>query len=241
MKWTLRRYTGRDPSIRTARRGRGRNRLPRASRASRKIKIGDKGSVSGALIANNFRTWFESQLEYWILLILLARWDVVDVWEQPTPVEYVDDDGVVCHHTFDFLVTLRDGTRIAIAVKPAAKVVETRIQRTVDLIAEQMSPAFAHYAHLLTDKCFTVDDQINAQLIHAVKDDDEPEDDAVVAKLIQKLRRETTIAKLVEASGLKGYGFRAVVRAIGDGRLKLTEPCVIDDDSIVARAHRKLK
>jgi hypothetical protein len=240
-RWTLRRYLGRDPSIRTARRPRGRTRSPRASRATRKIKIGDKGSVSGALIANDIKIWFESQLEYWVLLILLARWDVIDVWEQPTPVEFVDDDGVVRTHTFDFLVTLRDGTRIAIAVKPAAKVVESRIQRTVDLIAEQMSPAFAGYAKLLTDKSFTVNDRINAQLIHAVKDDDEPEDDAVVAKLLKKLRGETTIAKLVEASGIQGYGFRAVVRAIGDGRLKLTEPCVIDDDSVVTRGPRKLK
>ena len=240
-KWTLKKYQARDPSLRPARPSPKRIRPPRDSRASREIKIGDKGSVSGAIIANNFKTWFESQLEYWVLLILLARWDVLDVWEQPTAVEYVDDDGVVRVHTFDFLVTLRDGTRIAIAVKPAAKVVESRIQRTVDLIAEQMSPDFAGYAQLITDKFFTVDDQINAQLIHAVKNDFEPEDDAVVAKLIQKLRGETTIAKLVEASGIKGYGFRAVVRSIGAGQLKLIEPCVIDYDSVVARGQRKVK
>jgi TnsA endonuclease N terminal len=239
--WTLKKYMARDPSLRPARPSRGRNRTPRASRATREIKIGDKGSVSGALIANDIKIWFESQLEYWVLLVLLARWDVLDVWEQPTPVEYVDDDGVVRVHTFDFLVTLRDGTRIAIAVKPAGEVVESRIQRIVDLIAEQMPPAFAGYAKLLTDKSFTMEDRINAQLIHAVKDDNEPEDDAVVAKLVKKLRGETTIAKLVEASGIQGYGFRAVVRAIGAGRLKLTEACVIDNDSVVARGQRKVK
>jgi TnsA endonuclease N terminal len=242
MNWTLKKILGRDPSLRPPRPRRERHRLPRASRASRKIKIGDKGSVSGALIANDIKIWFESQLEYWVLLVLLARSDVIDVWEQPTPVEYVDDDGVVCTHTFDFLVTLRDGTRIAIAVKPAAKVDSTGIKRAVELIAEQMSPAFAGYVKLVTDKSFNIADRINAQLIHAVSDDNEPEDDAVVAKLVKKLRGETTVEKLVAASGLKGYGFRAVVRSIGAGHLTLTDKnCAIDDDTVVARGPRKVK
>jgi hypothetical protein len=163
------------------------------------------------------------------------------VWEQPTPIEYVDDDGVVLSHTFDFLVTLRDGRRIAIAVKPAAKVDSTGIKRTVELIAEQMSPAFAGYVKLVTDKSFNIADRINAQLIHAVSDDNEPEDDAIVAKLVKKLRGETTVGKLVVASGLKGYGFRAVVRCIGAGHLTLTENCAIDDDTVVARGPRKVK
>lgn len=241
MNWTLKKYLGRDPSLRPPRPRRERHRSPRASRASRKISIGDKGSVSGVLIANDTKVWFESQLEYWILLALLARWDVVDVWEQPTPVEYVDDDGVKCTHTFDFLVTLRDGRRIAVAVKPAAKVESTGIKRIVDLIAEQMSPAFAGYVTLVTDKSLTIDDRINAQLIHAVSDDNEPEDDAVVARLVKKLRGETTVGKLVAASGLDGYGFRAVVRSIGAGHLMLTGNCVIDDDSVVTRGPRKRK
>ena len=64
--------------------------------------------------------YYESKREQEGLYLLLARPDVVDIWDQPPPVFYHDANGRKRSHTFDFLITLSSGKRIAIAVKPDA-------------------------------------------------------------------------------------------------------------------------
>ncbi len=50
-------------------------------------------------------------------------------------------DGDTPHqHTFDFLVIYRDGSRMYVAVKPAARVVRSDIELVLRLIATQLPP-----------------------------------------------------------------------------------------------------
>lgn len=211
----------------------------RQSRGVRSISLHNKFTSSGAFFVGDFKTQFESKLEFWAGLVYRARPDVTDIIDQPATIEFVDDFGEVHDHTLDFLVVRDDFVRVALVVKHSAMVVQTGIRRTVALLAEQMSPRTADYVKLVTEKSFTIEDRVNAALIYSATRRRVPKDDATVDRLIRKLRGETRVGDLVEASRLNGYGFRAVIRAVADGRLHLTERCVIDDHTVVKRGPRK--
>ena len=53
-----------------------------------------------------------------------------------------------------------------------------------------------------------------------------PENDAAFAKVVGKMNGQASIGELVERSGLGGYGFDAVVRALFAGQLRLVEYCI---------------
>lgn len=65
--------------------------------------------------------YHESGLEQRVSLLLRTYRRLKRLVSQYPVVEYIDDDGVSRNHTFDYLIELVDGTRIAIAVKPARK------------------------------------------------------------------------------------------------------------------------
>lgn len=63
----------------------------------------------------------ESELEHRVAVILQARRDVEALHSQYPVVIYVDADGITRNHTFDYFAVLKNGLRIAIAVKPFRK------------------------------------------------------------------------------------------------------------------------
>ena len=176
----------------------------------------------------------ESNLEAKAAYVLLARPDVVDVSEQPEAVAYLDEDGCQRHHTFDFLVTRVDGTRIAVAVKPAKVARRRNLHAMLGRVAAQMSRAFADAVLLLTDEDLPAHLVQNAMLVHAARRGRCAEHDGRVAEFVRSLNGRITVGTLVEALGLAGDGFRAVVRAIGDGLLDLVGGGCIDYDTLVS-------
>lgn len=127
---------------------------PAPSLASRGGVVG-KHHFTGELVADFSGArvvYFESHLEMQVLEVLRARPDVADVAEQPPRVTWRDGSGVVRHHTFDFLVTLRSGERVAVAVKPAARVISSGVRVALAEIAAQIDPAFAARIVLVTDR-----------------------------------------------------------------------------------------
>jgi hypothetical protein len=123
-------------------------------------------------------------------------------------------------------------------VKPLALVEKSGIDRIVRQVAAQISPATADFVLLVTEEDLTPVDNFNAEVIHSAQKRNSPKQDAVVAGLAKKLRSETTIADLVDASGLGGSGFWAVVRAVAAGRLVLTTYRTIDYDAVVKRGRK---
>jgi hypothetical protein len=89
----------------------------------------------------------------------------------------------------------------------------------------------------VTEKRLSRADRYNYELYYAVHREEWPEDDAVVASLIKKLKGPAPIEKIVEKSKLDGYGFNAVVRAIAAGRLDLVKPrdVLITHEAMVIR------
>ena len=232
---TLKEYRAKDPSLLDPLPSPELIPFTKDGRASREINLHNKGSVRGFAQFNGFPTWYESELEIKIGLSYKARPNVADVIDQPPPVYFYDDEGVLREHTFDWKVVETCGTRTLVAVKPANHVAKSGIQRVVDLVAEQLSTGVADYVVLATEQKLTRTDNYNAALIYSATRETIPRDDTIVEHLIRKMRGHTTIGEFVAASGINGSGFRAIVRAIANRRLVLTTYRIIDHDAVVKR------
>ena len=197
---------------------------PGASIGERDFPFASKASERGFVIAYGRRIPYESRLERGFILAYLAQRATKSVIEQSPRFEYFDEDGVFHEHVFDLLVIRHDGQRFAIDVKPHAKLASSNLKALHNCIAGQMSPDIANELLIVTEKKLSRADRYNYELYYAVHREQWPEDDAVVAALIKKLKGPTPIEKIVEKSKLDGYGFNAVVRAVAAGQLSLVKP-----------------
>jgi hypothetical protein len=179
---------------------------------------------------------YEGALERCCLVVGRLRTDIVKVAEQPPSVTYIDDDGRKRRHIFDFRFTTSDGKRALVAVKPSALVAISGIDRILELIAEQNSPAMADYVMHFTEKKLSQVDLFNVQVVNMAARDHCPKNDATLAKVIRKMNCQASVGELVERSRLGGYGYDAVVRALFAGRLRLVEYCKLDFDTLLTRA-----
>lgn len=203
--------------------------------SSRLMSLHSAISVHGYTFIDGRLTWYESILERCCALLGRLRPDVVEVAEQPPPIIYVDDDGVRRPHTFDLKFTTTSIGRVLTAVKPSGLVEKSGIARVVALAGEQIPPSIADRVSLFTEQMLTETDLFNAEVVNLATRDEWPEDDAALAKVVAKLKGETTIGELAEHSRLGGYGFDAVVRAIDARKLRLVEYGPLDFDAIVTK------
>jgi hypothetical protein len=208
---------------------------PVKSRGTRKVALGAKGHGSGAFVADNFVTAFESGAEKKAAFATRAWPGVKDVIDQYPKEKYLGDDGEWHTHTFDYLVVFDDDSKTAVSCKPWELVESSNIRRIHKLVAAQMSPAVANRINLITERNISPEDWFNAELIQSVRRDPNPADDAVIERLTAGLIGTTTIGTLVRAAGLKGYGFRAVVRLIASFKLSMTDRVRITHDAGVRR------
>jgi hypothetical protein len=207
---------------------------PAPSRGKRHFKFASKGSGRGAAVIDGVSVESEAMAERTGQLVIRARPETVRVVEQSPQVRYVDVKGIEHTHTFDLLVFRADGTKAAVDFKPASLVERSGIREMHKLIARQITTRTADELLVMTEKFYTSDDRANATLMHAMARQEFSEDDEIVLKLITRMKRPAPIADLVAKSRLHGYGFNAVVRAIADGHLRMTERCRIDYPAIVA-------
>lgn len=133
-------------------------RGPDSSRASRDVVHRSRGSLRGSMIAllpaftRPRVIQFESMLEYRFLCLMLVRDGLVDIVEQPPALAYQRQDGTRAHHTFDFLLRMADGERIAVAIKPAERVTRRDFVTELRYVAAAMPKHFAHRIKLVTDE-----------------------------------------------------------------------------------------
>lgn len=179
--------------------------------------------------------YFESGLELNAQMILQARRDVREIFEQLPRVKYLDQCGKERTHTFDILAHMTDGERIAIAVKPYDVAKRKGFREELAIIAPQIPREVADRVVLLIDRQLRGSRLFNAELIHAVRLDADPVADAAVWAVVDRLDRPTTVAEVVRISGKKGRGFRSVVRMIADGALDMISRGRIEYGSVVVR------
>ncbi len=200
---------------------------PAPSTATRHISHRSRGSGRAILLATTsgdggrereIRT--EGLLELKILYLILADSRVENVWEQAGPVQYKDAEGKTHRHFFDFLVLLKDGRRIAIAVRPFER--SQSLKETLKLIGAQMGH-FADGYLLLTNQHVARDALHNVIRIHAARRGPRLGHDQKIRDIAATINGRIKISDLVKVSGLEGDGFRAIARLIGAGELQLCE------------------
>ncbi|SIT12782.1 hypothetical protein [Paracoccus saliphilus] len=183
------------------------------------VVIGD-GSGRGAVSGSPARiVQVESHLELCWCLCLSIRPDIADLREQ-VGFEWFDEDGVRRTHYFDLFVTRTDGSRIACAVRPAARV-GGRFGRQMPQIASQLRESrFADDLRLLTDADLDPVELHNAWLLHAIRAGD-PEADTMAAQVLSEMSGTPTLAELTDRTGFGAAGFRALLRLVRSGHLHL--------------------
>ncbi|WP_454917711.1 hypothetical protein [Xanthobacter sediminis] len=208
--------------------------LPERSRASRAIALRSIASYRGTIVdpVRNRAFNYESQLERDFLYVALASRDVADVHEQPPPVFYMDHSGRR-QHTFDALLHLHDGRRIAVALKPSGRITASGVRNTLDLIRAQVGSAFADLYVLRTEQHLHPDDVGDARLILRARGLVDPAVDRIAADFAANLHGWCRLIDLAHAVGPCGSGFNAVVRLIGSGVLVVKDGARISSGCLV--------
>lgn len=216
-------------------------REPLPSLSTRKIAMRSRTSCRGFIpvwLASEQwwrRIVFESQLELMFVQLILSQGNVFDIWEQPPPVPFIDENGKRTHHYFDFLITWMDGSKTAWAVKPFELVQRRGFDKEVALIASQTPNSFADEVRLFTDAGFQRYDAVNASRFQQFSKSPDPVADLAVVTAISQLDGTTTVAQIVDQTGLSGRAYRAIVRAIFRGDLLQVKGGLIDYPTFVKR------
>ncbi|MEI9923441.1 MAG: hypothetical protein WDN50_07875 [Bradyrhizobium sp.] len=154
--------------------------------------------------------------------------------EQAEPIGYLDR-GRLRHHTFDFFSTA-SGIRTLTAIKHSTMVARSGIRRTIQLISEQAGRRVADQIVLLTERDFSQNERFNAEQAHEIRRHPVPEHDQHVREIAHDINGTVTISDVVTLSGLRGDGFRAVVRLLADRFFQLAAPDTrVDYDARIRR------
>ena len=212
---------------------------PLLSRATRFPSLRSKASLRGTMVMRlpaddhpRCRV-FESDLEKGTLYLLGARRDVHDVWDQPPAVKFLDADGKMRDHTFDFRVALTSGELVAIAVKPWARVVKTDFKTELAYVQAMMPLSFANRVILVTDRSLDKTEVRNAAMFHELRQHEDAEADKAVDAITADLTTPTAINDIVTQSGLGARAFRAIVKAIYRGGLSANRRAEINYAAVV--------
>lgn len=139
--------------------------------------------------------YHESELEHRVSVLLKTYRGVARLISQYPKVEYVDDDGVIRHHTFDYFVEWTDGTRIAIAVKYERKR-EEMLQLLERICAYGITgvdkngdstPGVADAVALVTDAQATYEAFENAFFLLSSRDHHDDAECAVLHNIVLKM------------------------------------------------------
>ncbi|MFK0204759.1 hypothetical protein [Agrobacterium sp. NPDC090283] len=137
---------------------------PGMSTGTRDVDFKSIASFRGALHYADFNRQLvmESTIEGRFIMIAMTRPDITEIRDQWPVVEYVDKSGEVHSTTFDFWIRLVDGTRVAVAVKPARKVRSSGILEVLKNVQDQGVGGFADRVALVTEVYANHDAAYNA-------------------------------------------------------------------------------
>ena len=198
---------------------------PAPSTASRMPPARSRGYCRGFIVdaRTNQAYVFESALESDALCIMLADRRISVVQDHPPAVSYVGPDGRDRRHIFDYLAVTVDGTRIAFAVKPSARVEKSRIQETLDLIEDQVGAQFADHYRVLTENLITKPKAHTARMILRARRA-RNQGDVDTVRLAVPPTGTFTIGELLAVTALGARGWNAVLNLIDEGGLTVIQP-----------------
>lgn len=204
--------------------------------ATRTPRPKKRGSRVGFIVDpfRRIRIWYESALEEAILLCLVASPAVTKVEEQQR-IRYRDADGADWTYTSDFRVTWRSGRVSTIEAKYVADAVKGRTTERLELIAANAIDGMTDDYRIVTERDVDEVSIANARDIVGCGLDDDVLGKRHVADVLKRLPSTTTLAEVVDASGLGVRGYRAAVALLQSGVLSLGPGVRIQPDSVVTR------
>lgn len=90
---------------------------PHLHGGARNVPVKHMLKTNGASVFDNRQVQHESELEQQVSAVIQARHGIVEVRSQFPKVTYVDPEGQVREHIFDYWARFKSGFRLAIAVK----------------------------------------------------------------------------------------------------------------------------
>jgi hypothetical protein len=207
------------------------------SRAARRIAKQSKGhSIIEAVLGDEpgRRFGFESNLEKRVGITTYYRADVIDLYEQAPGFEWVDTEtGEVHVHYLDFVATFVSGVRIGLIVKPEELVEKGDWRRKAQSISDCLPRTLADKVCILTEHNLDPVDEFNSMWHHDVQRPD-PEADTLAEALVRDQIGAARLGDLRDRLGLQGRGFRALVRQIKRGNLRLLNHEKIGPEALAA-------
>lgn len=196
---------------------------PQRSTGTRSFPARSKSSSRGFLLAylpaesRPRQIIYESNLERKTALLLLARKDLWNLWDQPPKVAFTDKRGQTANHVFDYLAEFDGGRRVAIAVKPQARTERLGFRETLARIRAELPSYFADEVVLVTEKGLPAAAVHNAELLQMFRACPDPKANRIVGDLLAAQQQPFSVADILAGSSLGGRAFRALVRAIYAG------------------------
>ena len=172
--------------------------------------------------------------EYRTRLIALAEPDTIDVIEQVGPIPWTDDQDKTHHHYIDQVVVKTDGRRLGLTDKPYRKVTSDFEAEIAQVDAEARKVGAIDGLYLVTEYARDPVKLHNADLIRGCRDAD-PEVDALALEVVEALTGTASLQDLVGEINRGPRGFRALVRLIGSGQLRMIEEQRISQATVVMR------
>jgi len=164
---------------------------------------------------------------------ILKTMDVIEIREQMDKIEWVDLDGVVHTHTFDFWIRKRSGKRVAIAVKPFEKLASKRLLDMLILIKDQGIGGIADDVSFITEYFASEYAAANAEEIlfarRARNDADVEEAKAILRHVCGRIR----FGELLKGLEVQAYRRTALWVLVGEGWLRPVTPSLIEDHTLM--------
>ena len=201
------------------------------------LKGTNRGSFVGALVAWINGRWqtisFESRHEMMTAYILLSHPKLTDLREQVRSPGFIDSNGKWHGHVFDFVAAI-EGEDRAFACKMASSSDRLDFRETLAALAGQMGD-FADGVDLVLEGSFSRVRAFNAELFHFLRYEHDHEADALVAEVIANVEGVTTVSAVVLAAGLKGRGWRSLVRQCANDRVIILNGRIDDYGALITR------
>lgn len=217
--------------------------LPHASTGIRKIQ----GASSAHCTANTVlgsgagvRFEAESKLELRNLYLLNAMKNVAKLQEQ-VRFFYGWDPKNPSQHVFDVVATLDCDARIAFTVKPEVRLVSGRFEAEMQEVTWWVHKHdFADEVRIMSEADVNSVDLRNAKILAAVREPDE-QADLVALEVVKRLPNGggQSLRDLTLSTGMSERGYRALIRLMRTGVLRLQNHQVIGPKVVVALSETK--
>ncbi|TAY27674.1 hypothetical protein ELH93_28520 (plasmid) [Rhizobium leguminosarum] len=188
---------------------------------ARSVARNSKWSYRGFLIYDCRIVQHESRNEKNVAQILMTWPEVVNIWSQTPRVRYPDASDDWHYYTFDYLVLLRDGRRIAVSVKPEERREEEKaiLEQIVSVPQSEFDETF-----VFTDAQATRTAAFNARFILWCRKNTTEEEVMAAREMMYLFSPEMFLWQLYDNGVPHHLRKSAIGKLIDNGELVLIDP-----------------